>query len=107
MDEPFSALDALTREELAVELQRIHMELRATTVFVTHSIAEAVLLADRVVVLTPRPGRILQIVDVRIPRPRSLGRTAHLEDVARCSAELHDLLAVNEAGMSPPAEEPG
>ncbi|MCW2919301.1 MAG: abc transporter related protein [Actinomycetia bacterium] len=107
MDEPFSALDALTREELAVELQRIHMELGATTVFVTHSIAEAVLLADRVVVLTPRPGRILQIVDVDIPRPRSWGRTAYLADVARCNAELHELLAVNEAGMSPPFQEPG
>jgi NitT/TauT family transport system ATP-binding protein len=98
MDEPFSALDALTREELAIELQRIHMEHGATTVFVTHSIAEAVLLADRVAVMTPRPGRILRVVDVDIPRPRSLGRTSHLEDVARCSAELHELLAVNEPG---------
>jgi NitT/TauT family transport system ATP-binding protein len=98
MDEPFSALDALTREELAIELQRIHMEHGATTVFVTHSIAEAVLLADRVAVMTPRPGRILRVVDVDIPRPRSLRRTSHLEDVARCSAELHELLAVNEPG---------
>jgi NitT/TauT family transport system ATP-binding protein len=98
MDEPFSALDALTREELAIELQRIHMEHGATTVFVTHSIAEAVLLADRVAVMTPRPGRILRVVDVDIPRPRSLGRTSHLEDVARRSAELHELLAVKEPG---------
>jgi NitT/TauT family transport system ATP-binding protein len=92
MDEPFSALDPLIREELAGELQRIHMEQEATTVFVTHSIDEAVLLADRVVVLTPRPGRVREIIDVRIPRPRTLGRTAHLDEVARCSAELHDLL---------------
>ena len=92
MDEPFSALDALTREELSGELQRIHMNNRATIVFVTHSIDEAVLLADRVVVLSPRPGRIREILDVKIPRPRTLGRTAHLEDVARCSAELHELL---------------
>jgi NitT/TauT family transport system ATP-binding protein len=92
MDEPFSALDALTREELAVELQRIHMEHAATIVFVTHSIDEAVLLADRVVVLTPRPGRIRHIVPIDIPRPRTLGRNAHLEEVARCSAELHELL---------------
>jgi NitT/TauT family transport system ATP-binding protein len=92
MDEPFSALDALTREELAGELQRIHMELTATTLFVTHSIDEAVLLADRVVVLSPRPGRIQRVVEVNIPRPRSLGRNAHLEEVARCSAELHELL---------------
>ena len=92
MDEPFSALDALTREELSGELQRVHMENKATIVFVTHSIDEAVLLADRVVVLSPRPGRIREILDISIPRPRTLGRTAHLEDVARCSAELHELL---------------
>jgi NitT/TauT family transport system ATP-binding protein len=92
MDEPFSALDALTREELSGELQRIHMEHRATIVFVTHSIDEAVLLADRVVVLSPRPGRIREILDIKIPRPRTLGRTAHLDEVARCSAELHELL---------------
>jgi NitT/TauT family transport system ATP-binding protein len=92
MDEPFSALDALTREELSRELQRIHMEHSATIVFVTHSIDEAVLLADRVVVLSPRPGRIREILDIKIPRPRTLGRTAHLDEVARCSAELHELL---------------
>jgi NitT/TauT family transport system ATP-binding protein len=92
MDEPFSALDALTREELSGELQRVHMELGTTIVFVTHSIDEAVLLADRVVVLSPRPGRIREIIDIKIPRPRTLGRGAHLEEVARCSAELHELL---------------
>ncbi|MFD8555665.1 ABC transporter ATP-binding protein [Streptosporangium canum] len=92
MDEPFSALDALTREELSVELQRLHMENAATILFVTHSIDEAVLLADRVVVLSPRPGRIRKVVDIGIPRPRSLGRNAHLEQVARCSADLHELL---------------
>jgi NitT/TauT family transport system ATP-binding protein len=92
MDEPFSALDALTREELSRELQRVHMELGTTIVFVTHSIDEAVLLADRVVVLSPRPGRIREVLDIKIPRPRTLGRGAHLEEVARCSAELHELL---------------
>jgi NitT/TauT family transport system ATP-binding protein len=92
MDEPFSALDALTREELSGELQRVHMDNGATIVFVTHSIDEAVLLADRVVVLSPRPGRIREILDIKIPRPRTLGRTAHLDEVARCSAELHELL---------------
>jgi NitT/TauT family transport system ATP-binding protein len=92
MDEPFSALDALTREELSVELQRIHMDNGATIVFVTHSIDEAVLLADRVVVLTPRPGRVREILDIKIPRPRTLGRTEHLDEVARCRAELHELL---------------
>ncbi|MGW2085218.1 ABC transporter ATP-binding protein [Streptomyces sp. NPDC001880] len=101
MDEPFSALDALTRAELAVELQRVHMENSATVVFVTHSIDEAVLLADRVVVLSPRPGRIREVVDIDIPRPRTLGRTAHLGEVARCSADLHELLT--ERDMSTPA----
>ena len=100
MDEPFSALDALTREELSGELQRIHMEHGATIVFVTHSIDEAVLLADRVVVLSPRPGRIREILDIKIPRPRTLGRTAHLDEVARCSAELHELLMERDVPVS-------
>ena len=99
MDEPFSALDALTREELAGELQRIHADLRSTTVFVTHSIQEAVLLADRVVVLSPRPGRIRQILRIDVPRPRSFGHNAHIEEVAEVSAELHELL-LTETGRS-------
>jgi NitT/TauT family transport system ATP-binding protein len=96
MDEPFSALDALTREELAGELQRIHMELGTTVVFVTHSISEAVLLADRVAVLSARPGRLRRLVEADIPRPRSFGHNAHLEQVATCSAELHQLLLSND-----------
>ncbi len=96
MDEPFSALDALTREELSVELQRIHMENKVTVMFVTHSIEEAVLLADRVTVLSERPGRVREIITVDIPRPRSLGRNANLEAVARISAELHELLAPSD-----------
>ncbi len=96
MDEPFSALDALTREELAVQLQRIHMELHCTIVFVTHSIQEATLLADRVAVLSPRPGRIQKILDIPIPRPRSFGHNAHMEEVGRISAELHELLLATE-----------
>jgi NitT/TauT family transport system ATP-binding protein len=98
MDEPFSALDALTREELAVELQRIHMQLHTTVVFVTHAISEAVLLADRVVVLSSRPGQVRKVVDVDIPRPRSLGMGAHVDEVARSSAELHELLLEPVAG---------
>ncbi|MCX4469997.1 Aliphatic sulfonates import ATP-binding protein SsuB [Micromonospora sp. MW-13] len=101
MDEPFSALDALTREELSGELQRVHMTSGATIVFVTHSIDEAVLLADRVVVLSPRPGRIRSVVEVDIPRPRTLGRNAHLADVARVSAELHELLMERDAPTGP------
>jgi NitT/TauT family transport system ATP-binding protein len=61
-------------------------------VFVTHSIDEAVLLSDRVAVLSPRPGRVREIVEVRIPRPRTLGRNAHAADVAHVAGELHELL---------------
>ena len=101
MDEPFSALDALTRTELSEELQRIKMELSTTIVFVTHSIEEAVVLADRVVVLTPRPGRMREVVDIDIPRPRSLGQNAHLTEVARISGLLHGLLAEKTAQATP------
>jgi NitT/TauT family transport system ATP-binding protein len=72
MDEPFGALDALTRDRMNLELQAIHAAAGATVVFVTHSISEAVFLADRVVLLSPRPGRIRSITDVKLERPRSL-----------------------------------
>ena len=96
MDEPFAALDALTREELSLELQRILAERGKTIVFVTHSISEAVLLADRVVVMTPRPGRIAEIVPVEAERPRSLGM-AGSEQLAYASARVHDLLFAPES----------
>jgi len=71
MDEPFGALDALTREEMSLELLRICETFPKTIYFVTHSISEAVLLADRVIVMGARPGTIVDIVPIELPRPRS------------------------------------
>ncbi|MFF0575331.1 ABC transporter ATP-binding protein [Streptosporangium saharense] len=92
MDEPFAALDALTREELAGELQRICARHAKTVVFVTHSIDEAVILADRTVVMTPRPGRVSHVVDIEANRPRSLGHSDQGGYLAERRALLHDLL---------------
>jgi NitT/TauT family transport system ATP-binding protein len=83
MDEPFGALDALTRDTMVVDLQDLHASTGATVVFVTHSIPEAVQLADRVVLLTPRPGRVHAIVDVRVPRPRRDTTGPEFQDVVR------------------------
>ena len=71
MDEPFSALDALTREQMRIDLEKLWLEHRPTVLFITHSIAEAVALSDRVVVMTARPGKVDDIIEIDLPRPRT------------------------------------
>jgi NitT/TauT family transport system ATP-binding protein len=94
MDEPFAALDALTREELSFELLKIWEERKKTVVFVTHSIHEAVLLSNRVVVMTPRPGRVAGIIDIPLPRPR----TAAMEFSAEFKAASETIRELIYAG---------
>jgi len=91
MDESFGALDAMTREHLYIDLQRIWSERRKTIVFVTHDVREAVCLADRVVLLSPRPGRVRQTFTIDLPRPRD----PHGIELARVAAEImRELLEV-------------
>ena len=91
MDEPFSALDELTKDTLQVRLLDMYDHHRKTIVYVTHSPAEAVLLSDRVVVMTPRPGRIHGIVDIDLPRPRGLALTETDAFIAKVAEVKHVL----------------
>jgi NitT/TauT family transport system ATP-binding protein len=96
MDEPFGALDALTREQISMDIQRLWMDKRKTALHITHSIPEAVLLADRVVVMSPRPGRIVEIIDIDLPRPRRLDKlppafndyAGHIRDLFKSAGVL-------------------
>jgi NitT/TauT family transport system ATP-binding protein len=90
MDEPFGALDALTRDQLVLDMQRICSERSTAVLFVTHSIAEAVFLSDRVVVMTPRPGKIDRVIDIDMARPRTLAMRESGE-FARYSREILDV----------------
>ena len=92
MDEPFGALDALTREELTIELMRIWRERPKTMLFVTHSIPEAVLLADRVVVMSPRPGRIAEIIDLSTCRGHATSTWRPADEFQRCTSRIRELI---------------
>lgn len=99
MDEPFGALDALTREELAMEVQRMWSEQGMTIIFVTHSITEAVLLADRVVVMTPRPGRVARQIAIDAKRPRSFTDHSSSEQLTAYSERIRRLVFTH--GLTP------
>ncbi|QBI22028.1 ABC transporter ATP-binding protein [Egibacter rhizosphaerae] len=106
MDEPFAALDALTREELSQELQRIWLETTKTIVLVTHSITEAVTLSDRVVTLTPRPGRIGSVQPIDASRPRSENSPELADHAERVRRELiGDPVPPDEQSTSRPDRE--
>jgi NitT/TauT family transport system ATP-binding protein len=96
MDEPFGALDALTREQMNLDLQRIWQSARKTVFLITHSISEAVFLADRVLVMSPRPGRIVAELEVDLERPRTLDVMGTLE-FGRMVKTIRHALAATEA----------
>jgi NitT/TauT family transport system ATP-binding protein len=95
MDEPFGALDALTREEMGMELLRIWEERPKTIVFVTHSISESVLLADRVLVMTARPGTLAAEVPIDLPRPRT-GRMRSMPRFGETVAQLQEMMGISK-----------
>jgi NitT/TauT family transport system ATP-binding protein len=92
LDEPFGSLDALTREKMNAELQRIWLASRKTVVLITHSIDEAIFLGDRVLVMSPRPGRIVRELKVDLPRPRIAAETFGHPEHVKLSREIRALL---------------
>jgi NitT/TauT family transport system ATP-binding protein len=93
MDEPFGALDALTREQMRIDVERLMIEEQKTVLFVTHSIPEAVQLADRVIVMGPRPSKIERIIEINLARPRhrAVQESTHFLDYVR---EITDIFMV-------------
>ncbi len=96
MDEPFGALDALTRDRLHIELETIWAATRKTVVFVTHNVREAVALGDRVLVFSPRPGRIVREFRVDLPRPRKLEDHTLVDMTREIMAVLSEVMGVHE-----------
>ncbi len=94
LDEPFAALDALTRDQLNVELLRLWQEIKKTVILVTHSIAEAVFLSDRVLVISDQPGRIIEDLRIDLPRPRDPTTTKRLPDFSRFVLDLGMLMGI-------------
>lgn len=97
MDEPFGALDALTREQMNTELNRIWRNAGTTVLLVTHSISEAVYLADRVVVMSPRPGTVTEIIEVGLPAERDYSETLGRPEFRAAAAHIRDLLGAVSA----------
>jgi NitT/TauT family transport system ATP-binding protein len=95
MDEPFGALDALTRDRLQAELELIWASTRKTVVFVTHNVHEAVALGDRVLVFSPRPGQIVQEFRIDLPRPRSLENHQVVDQAAQITSILRQEMDTN------------
>jgi NitT/TauT family transport system ATP-binding protein len=96
MDEPFGALDALTRDRLHTELETIWASTRKTVLFVTHNVREAVALGDRVLVFSPRPGRIVREFRINLPRPRSLEDHLLVDQAAEIMSVLQDAMSTQE-----------
>jgi NitT/TauT family transport system ATP-binding protein len=100
MDEPFAALDALTREQMTLELQSISNTAKKSVVFITHSIQEAAFLADRIIVLSPRPGRIVDIDSVDLPRPRDLASMTSPAFTAICDRLRRHFTSITGAAVA-------
>ena len=93
MDEPFGALDALTRDQMQIDLLRLWSDRRMTVIFITHSMSEAVFLSDRIVVMSPRPGRVEAVIPVNLPRPRRLA----MRDSPEFLRHMHEVTSLFES----------